>query len=184
MNREQKISCVKALANLYDNGKIELVWRRESSGVRSTVELNEELSQLGLNVNEQEFVRVAFDVMRIARAISIGEEITDEESALVEAVKEHFLQGNKNLLDFINVHSTSLVGTLDDIDYEILTKRKKSNPKETLSHTVMVKFYVTDTDERDRTTKQIPVELTKGELEDLISLFSSIHSYLSELDRE
>lgn len=184
VDREKKILCAKTLAKLFDEGKVEFAWWRDGGRFRSTVSLEEELSRLDVGVSEEDFVRFTFKTLATAQAVSIGDDgILNEDPELSDIIQEYFLRGNQDLMDYINVHSTSNATVLDDFDYEILTKRGKSNPKKVLTHTALVNFYTLELGKEDITVERVSIELTRKEIEQVIEQCRTILNQLSELEQ-
>ena len=182
---EHTIKYINVLADFLDDGKVEILWKRNGAAFRVNVDLESELSQINEGLSESEFLQTAFDVFQAAKAISHGEKENsnvDEEWANI--VSQHFIRNDKDLIDYILIHSTSAAKVLNEIDYEILTKRNKVNPTEVLTHSILINIFVNDvTDKQDESpTDKLSVELTKAEIEELMQKCNSILGELSLLD--
>lgn len=170
-------------ARLYDEGKILVKWGAQSTGMRSKVDVETELSSCGEEgLTEQDFLKAAFSIISISKKISIGldSELESDKHKIVSTI---FLKNNKQLKDYILVQSSSRSNVFEDLDYEILTKRDKSDITKILTNTILVNLFGRDASSKadEPIFNKFAIELTENELEELITSLKGIQLDLNRL---
>jgi len=168
---------VELFAQLYSEGKIDVRWGREIVGFRPLIKIEEIISNLDPSCSEEEFIEVALDSLHILRELALGRKPKDEEKS--EIISVAFLK-DQDILDHVRVHTSSFVNTLNNIDYEISTRRNKENPNLVLGYSIILNFLYSnpiDPEENNR----FSIELTTKELRQLVKKFTEIIESVEKL---
>jgi len=64
MDINKFIDYVKLFSDLYAKNTIEINWRKESPGFRSSISLDTELPKINSSFSEEEFLPVAFKIIK------------------------------------------------------------------------------------------------------------------------
>lgn len=186
MENNIKISCIKVLSDLYSDQRVEINWSRGNVSFRAKMDLSEYLASM--DIEHDEFVQVAFDALFTARALAIGENVSkahwDEE--LLNAVKVNLLDRNPSLVHNIVIRNSPVAPVLNDIEFEVLTKRSKSVPEDVLMYSGLLHLFIKDnfTNSEETTGSTVSIELTKTDIENLIGSLQKLTSQIDALNLE
>lgn len=176
---------VKVFTDLYSQDKISVKWRKESAGLRLQVNLADELARIDSSFIEEEFLEVAFLVIRVTKEIVIGETPEEIDSNKLDIIRKLFLN-DPDFIEYIYIQASSKVSVVENIDYEILTKRSEKNPNEIKGYSSLVNLVIGDSYERgdDSNFKRLLVEVTKYELKHTIKTLQNILEELENLNKK
>lgn len=167
---------------LYVEEKIEISWSKESAGFKTLFDIDELLPS---NMNKDDFLNASFSIIRAAQNIAVGLLPEDkEEIEQFSLVNEIFLESNQELISLINIHSSSNLKILDEIDFEILTKRSKTNPNEIISLTTCLNLFVKDLSKRedDNNIHKVSLELSIKEIKYIIETLENTLESLESIN--
>ncbi|WP_141434402.1 hypothetical protein [Bacillus sp. 03113] len=193
MEINKYIEYVKYFSYLFNEKDISVMWRQKNVGINFSIDIESELPKINSSFNEKEFMEISFEILSLSRLISRREfldddlrEVNDKTEDIkfldkIDIISEYFL--NDDLIQYINVQTQSITNVLDEVDYEILTKRSKKTPEEIISHSLLLRLSVRDnySKEDQDNVERITVELTKSEVEKTIELLNEALSSLEKI---
>ncbi|WP_137791940.1 hypothetical protein [Bacillus sp. E(2018)] len=165
MKIEDFIIQVKLFKKFYDEKKIVIIWRKNEQGLKILEEFKDSLSNM--EISEQEIVDIGFEILHLSQAIATGNiplHSLNEEK--LQVIKEYFL--DEDLLQQINIHTSSVNNIIESFDTEILTKRNKKNPEKIITLTSLISFSYRNSYSKFENIDSFSLELSKKDLEELI----------------
>ncbi len=177
MQKETFYESVKVFSELYKTDDILVTW-----GEDSTLKLNSQIgSQIKhLNLSTEEFADVCFKIISIATNIATGKiDVTSSKNEDVHIVNKILLQ-DTDLLQLININTTSNLQILEEGGYELLTKRLKINIHQPYTYTIA--FTLNTHNHRKENKQNLSIELSKKDAKDLIELLNRALVDIEELE--
>ncbi|MFU7590101.1 hypothetical protein ACMX9J_14350 [Priestia sp. RMT2NF4] len=183
MENKDYITYVELFSKLYSEGQIEIKWLNHSAQFRATEEVEEEI-QKSVNISHEEFIKVAFEIVRISQALATGINPKNYDRDKIKIISEIFLTPER--LEFINVHCYSKNNVLEGFDYDILTKRSQEKPTEVLAYTALLNFISADVygEKENDNYNKLTLELSKKEMLKLIENLKGIYSNMESLEKK
>lgn len=139
-----------------------------------------------MDMDHDEFVQVAFDALFTARALAIAENVPEahRDEEWLNAVKVHLLDRNPGLVHNIVIRNSPVAPMLNDIEFEVLTKRNKSVPEDVLMYSGLLHLFTQDTFTKSEETagSTVSIELTKRDIENLIENLQKLTSQIDALN--
>ncbi|NSL52964.1 hypothetical protein [Calidifontibacillus erzurumensis] len=165
---------------LYKDNQLIVDWRDNRANFKMRKKPETLISGIESNANEEEFIKSVFTIIDITKSLaSSSEDSIEWDSEIVDLVKNVILS-DENIWGEITAKVLCQNEYIDDIKYEILTKRSIDNPNCILSYSIQLSLDIKG--QNDESTDRIIVELTKDELinfknllEDIIQKLESIH---------
>ncbi|HET7626931.1 MAG TPA: hypothetical protein VFK44_00965 [Bacillales bacterium] len=183
MDLERFMSYFDTLFTFYASNQISIRWKRNAMGIISSVDLESELKQADSSFSEEEFLDVAFETLSLVKSIVMEEPISAAQEK-IEAVEKTFLKDKKDR-EFIYIQCSTNLNSIDEIDYEVLTKRNENNFNNVAAYSSLLNIKYSDPDiSRTESPNKLVVELSRKEIEVLIKDFQKILETLNDLERK
>lgn len=181
MPSEKFMKYVELFSQFYKEDKVSAKWGKELLSFRPSINLEEELKKIDPSYNEEEFVDVAFTILRVIRDFSNGvSPKADEEK--VQIITEVFLSNNHDILEHVRIHASSVVNTFEDIDYEVTTKRSKKDPNIVISKSIVLSLIYNDPMKPD-TNNRFALEISTKELKEIMKALEDALETIEKIDR-
>ncbi|MBU4639423.1 hypothetical protein [Bacillus toyonensis] len=177
MNKEKFLEFVKVFSELHSSEDILITWGAEAT-LKLSTRIDLELEKF--NLTKEEFANECFKIITIASNIASGNINLRAEEEEVQIVNDIFLQ-DKDLLQYINVHTTSQSQILDEADYELLTKRYKKHINEVLTYSIGLSVNTNNSQRNNK--KHINLELSKSDAKQLIEILNQALVDIEQLER-
>lgn len=199
MDFKRYLEYVKYISQLLNEKNIEILWRQNNGGLNVKIDLETELPKVNPSFIEEEFIEVTFEVIAISRLIAI-DNVLDEKNGYkdiknvskntdislidkIQIIKENFL--NDKLIQYINVQTQSITNVLEDINFDILTKRSRKNPSKVITYSALLSLYIRDghTNVDNEVADKITVELTEQDILNTIDLLNDTLSSMEKIKK-
>ncbi|EJQ20144.1 hypothetical protein [Bacillus cereus] len=168
MNKETFPELISLFSKLYFSDDILVTWGQEAT-LKLSPNVDTELEKLNFNITKEDFVNECFKIISLATKLASGNTEILHEKKEAPLVNEYLLT-NKELLQHINVQTTSNIQVIEDIDYELLTKRYKENIQDILGYSIAISL---DTNNKEKTDRnRLNIELSKTDAKNLIELLN------------
>ncbi|MUT64919.1 hypothetical protein [Paenibacillus sp. NEAU-GSW1] len=182
MTLEQFRRYVELFSQFYKDGKVGAKWGREQVYFRPTIDLDEELPKIDSTFSEEEFVDVAFIILKVVRDLSNGVSSKNIDEAKIQIISEIFLNQNEDVLEHARIRSTSVINTFEEIDYEIATKRSKEDPNYIIGTSVILSLVYNDSIKPD-SNHRFALELSTKELKEIVKVLEEAVDTIKKIDR-
>lgn len=172
-------------SQLYKDKQIKPVWGKHRGGIKAEKDIEEILQTIDPNISPDDFISDAFDIMSISRLITLGFSPKDsEQKRKFEIVSEKFL--TNSLKEEILINCTSTLSILENIDYQIITKRSKQNAEEIIGNTAILSIRYKDFYKNDYEppTECLNLEVTKSDLYKLKETIEKVIKSLEQLNEK
>lgn len=179
LNQKNFNDIFELFLELYGNGDLEVDWRKDSTGLRSLIDLDDRLLKKKCDFDKEEFISATFEIIQASRSIALGEKPSDITEDQKNLILNKFLSNDETVQNII-LGSTSNNMVFEDLDYEILTKRSKYDPNNILCYTILLNFNY----KHGESQESINIELTKGQLKKIIKEYETILSHLLKIENE
>ncbi|ADQ40221.1 hypothetical protein Calkr_0687 [Caldicellulosiruptor acetigenus I77R1B] len=138
--------------------------RIESQGYN----LKKELERIDNTINLEDFINQVFYILNIARSIVFKMDFDCDNEKIM--VVQEILKNCRQLEEEIKIKCTSNHDLLDRIDYDILTRRDKSDISKIVAYSVLISVGVIGNGQPNNDNRQILVELSESDIENVIKV--------------
>lgn len=154
--------------HFFKEEKLKVNWRENPMTFSTKSSIKDSLKHYDPNLEEQEFIQTIFMILQISKAISIEDEhaIENIEQEFKELVSEKFLN-DLNLKNEVATQILTRGSHIENLKYEILTKRSERNPQHILGYSFLLSIDYKDDSENK---SKLLLELSSGELSKFIEV--------------
>ena len=179
MDISQKIAYAKAFLDLNTIGNITIKSNQSSAYLRTEINLKKELKKYDDSFEEKEFLNVAFAIVKTIRGLVLKDDQRLDED-LIE-IAEELLLNIPGLREEMIVKASSNLDLLDEINYEILTKRNKNEICKIDFYSVLLNINTTKIKER---SSSLNVELTRNEINEIIVMLQRALEEINNIEEQ
>ena len=179
MDISRKIAYAKVFSDLISNGNLTIKSNQSSAYLRTEIKLNKEVKKYDDSFEEKEFLRVAFAIVNTIRGIVLKDEQRLDED-LIE-IAEELMSNIQGLREEMLIKSSSNLELLDEINYEILTKRDKDEIHKVDFYSVLLNINTIKTKDK---SNSLTVELTRNEINKIIVMLQKSLEEINNLEEQ